>query len=194
MTRITLFADFICPFCYATEHGLLPQLDTDREPALQVRWRPFELHPETPPGGAPYPARDAGRIWASARRIADDYDLPIARKAPTVVSNTRLALAGAEAARAHGVLPRYRAATYRAFFVERLDLGDPMIVQRLLPEADPLEPRWEEQVQRARADALARNVTSAPAFVMGERVMFGLQDIERFEDFLSAGGGGGGGG
>lgn len=183
MIELTFYADFICPFCYGAERGLLPHLEARAD--VRVTWRPFELHPETPTQGRAIPERDAGRIWARSRRIAAEWGLPIARKAPKLRANTRRALAAAEAARDAGQLERFRAAAYRAWWVDGRDLGAPEVLGALLPEVDLDNDRWDATVQSVRAAAIGSGISAVPAFAIGADVLYGLQDLDALERFIA---------
>ena len=59
-TAIVACSDYVCPWCYIG----LERIDRlVREFPVDVEWRPFELHRETPLGGAP-----SGWPDSSARR------------------------------------------------------------------------------------------------------------------------------
>lgn len=45
---VSVFSDYICPFCYGGSHRLLR---LRRRCELQVNWCGLEIHPETPPFG-----------------------------------------------------------------------------------------------------------------------------------------------
>src|ERR1700745_3368603 len=49
---INIWADVICPFCYL---GSVWAEQAARELQADLRWLPFEIHPDTPPEGAPKP-------------------------------------------------------------------------------------------------------------------------------------------
>ena len=48
--RLTVFSDYICPFCYVGYHRLMRLRDVYD---LKINWCLIEIHPETPPGGKP---------------------------------------------------------------------------------------------------------------------------------------------
>ena len=47
--KVIAYSDYICPFCYIGYHRIEK---LKKEYNLAVEWRPFEIHPETPKGGA----------------------------------------------------------------------------------------------------------------------------------------------
>jgi len=50
-TKIDIYADVICPWCYVGEKTLEKVLREGPELAVERRWRPFQLQPEMPSGG-----------------------------------------------------------------------------------------------------------------------------------------------
>ena len=48
--KVTLFSDFICPFCYI---GFQTIRKMKREFDLDVDWRGFQIHPDWPATGIP---------------------------------------------------------------------------------------------------------------------------------------------
>src|SRR5260370_28194132 len=62
--EIIAYSDYVCPWCYI---GHLRIERLRREFAVDVQWRPFELHPETPRSGAQL----EGRLGSEARARAD---------------------------------------------------------------------------------------------------------------------------
>jgi predicted DsbA family dithiol-disulfide isomerase len=121
---IVAYSDYVCPWCYI---GWQRIEQLRREFDVQVEWRPFELHPETPKTGANL----AGRVGSSARaRVYTENILGIAREAgiamrmPVVVSNSHRALEAAEFARDRGGFEAMHAAMFRAYFEDARDIGD----------------------------------------------------------------------
>jgi len=122
--RIVAYSDYVCPWCYI---GFRRIEQLEREFDVEVEWRPFELHPETPKTGANL----AGRLGsaARARAYAENIlgiarDAGIAMRMPAVVSNSHRALEAAEFAREHGGFDAMHAALFRAYFEDGRDIGD----------------------------------------------------------------------
>ena len=51
---IDVFADIACPWCYIGERRLSAALGARPDLDAAVRWRPFQLQPDLPPGGLPW--------------------------------------------------------------------------------------------------------------------------------------------
>ena len=49
-TKVAVFSDFVCPFCYIGLHTL-NQLKSEFD--FEVQWRGFQIHPEWPSEGMP---------------------------------------------------------------------------------------------------------------------------------------------
>jgi predicted DsbA family dithiol-disulfide isomerase len=84
---------------------------------VDVTWRPFELHSETPRSGAHL----VGRLGGSARARAYAQNIiglaaesGLAMRMPLVVSNSHLALEAAEFVREHGGFERLHSALFEA--------------------------------------------------------------------------------
>ena len=125
---IVAYSDYICPWCYI---GLRRIERLEREFPVDVEWRPFELHPETPRSGFDLSARLGGlpRARAYAENIvalAAESELTI--RMPRAVANSHLALEAAEFAREHGGFDRVHAALFAAYFQDGRDIGDAAVL------------------------------------------------------------------
>lgn len=119
--RITVFSDYVCPFCYLEE----PDLSRVREEYgdnVEVDWRAYELRPD------PVPTLDPDgdylhRVWnASVYPMARSLGMTL--RLPPVQSRSRKALEAAEFAREKGVYSEMHTALFRAFFEEGRDIGE----------------------------------------------------------------------
>ena len=179
MFELTLYADFVCPFSYVAEQAILPELAASHD--LRLTWRPYQLHPDAPAEGTALPRSDAGRIWGSARRLAERFDLDVSRKAPQKTPNTLPALAASEAAREQGLLDDFRTAAYHAYFVKGRDLGDVQVLSRLVPGLDLSSlDRHLKTVQETRQAALSAGVNAVPAFQVGQTVLHGILELDEY--------------
>jgi predicted DsbA family dithiol-disulfide isomerase len=188
MPSVTLFSDFICPYCYLGERAAAPALAAL---GLELDWRGFEIHPETPPGGVPAEVlarMGLGGRWRQIEAQAAAVGVPIAR--PPRLSWSRLALEGAEMARREGRLSDYRDRVFRAYFTEGADIADVNSLCGLAADAgldrrgfaEALRARrFREDVDRHREEAEDLLVTGVPAFFLHGVPVVGAQSTEAYQ-------------
>lgn len=124
--KIIAYSDYVCPWCYI---GLQRIEQLEAEFPIDVEWRPFELHPETPRTGADLTARLGSSQRVRAYRdniLALANDSGIDMHMPAVVANSHLALEAAEHVRATtpALFREYHRALFHAYFEDERDLGD----------------------------------------------------------------------
>jgi len=187
---ITAYSDYVCPWCYI---GWRRIEQLRREFSVDVEWRPFELHPETPKPGVG--ARDAfggsPRAAAAGRNIEQLAAASgIAMRMPRLIPNSHLALEAAEFAREAGAFDPFHAALFEAYFSEGRDIGDAVVLRdvaaacgidasRLREALD--DGRYAAAIDRATAAAREDGVISTPTFVYeGGFRLVGAQDYDVF--------------
>jgi predicted DsbA family dithiol-disulfide isomerase len=144
---------------------------------------PFEVHPETPPGGAPKPF--SPRIQQLAREVG----LPI--DPPTRNVNSRFALETAELVRAqHGddASGAFHRDVSRAFFTQRADISKPEIVNPIAEgygvSPSDVDAAWQERRYRRAVDtfidqARMAGATGVPAVAWpNQRAIVGMMRPE----------------
>jgi predicted DsbA family dithiol-disulfide isomerase len=176
MQTVTLFSDFICPYCYLGEVAAAPVLESL---GLDLDWRPYEIHPEIPAEGIPRERLDAaglGSLWARVEALAAELAIPIGR--PPGLPSSRLALEGAELARREGRLGPYRERVFRAFFVEGRDIGDSRVLADLAEGAGLAPATFEEEIRAGRyREDLARHREAAEDLLVSGVPTFFLHGI-----------------
>ena len=157
---------------------------------MAIEWRPFELHPETPPEGRP---RDA----ASPRgnqviELAQADGIPMIRT--SVIANSRLALEASEFARAVGpeAFDRFHEGVFRAYFVEDRNIGD-VEVLAAIAEGVGLdgaalrqaldERRYSEAVDAGIQWSADLGITGTPTSVFVADQLYGLVGAQPYEAF-----------
>lgn len=119
--RITVWSDYVCPFCYL-EEPVLERLRHEYGEALDIDWRAFELRPE------PVPTLDPDGEYLHTAWNRAVY--PMARergmhlRLPPVQPRSRRALELAEFARAKGKFDDVHRALFKAFFETGKDLNN----------------------------------------------------------------------
>ena len=185
MTQITVYSDYVCPFCLLAEHVLA---DVIGERDITIHWRAFELRPDPVPTLKPedpyLPAIWRESVYPLAERLGVPIKLPSLSPQPrTAKAFELLALAQDK-----GLEHQYSMRVMKAFFQEDRDIGDPEILVHLAAEAglDPDEARQalelgtyaerhKEALHHAREDMA---ITSVPTIVVGERVFRGTPPID----------------
>ncbi len=199
---IIAYSDYVCPWCYI---GLERIERLQRALPVEVTWRPFELHPETPRSGADLRGRLGGSERARAYRdnilnLARDSGLGM--RMPMVVANSHLALEAAECARAQAanvgdthLFNAFHRALFMAYFEQGRDLGaaevlcdiaratgvdDQMLRQALADE------RYARFIDETTAAARNDEILSTPTFVFeGGFRLTGAQDDAVFASVTS---------
>jgi hypothetical protein len=112
---INIWADVICPFCYL---GSVSAEQAARELRADLRWLPFEIHPDTPPEGAPKPfsPEEWPQVRARLERLAQEIGLPIDAPRHNVNSRLRVRLLSSCAPKRAMAKPGLFATTFRARF------------------------------------------------------------------------------
>src|SRR5437868_3472905 len=152
---------------------------------------PFELRPEPHPTLRPE-GEYLQRAWQQsvypiARRMGVPINLPPVSPQP----HTHLAFEGYQFAKEHGRANEYNRRVLEAFFVEGKDIGDAGVLAELAGEvgldraafAEALKSRkYREAHRRALRHAYEEaGVGGVPMFVIGDRVLTGLQSREALE-------------
>jgi predicted DsbA family dithiol-disulfide isomerase len=152
---------------------------------------PFELRPEPHPTLRPE-SDYLQRAWAqSVYPIAQRMGVPITLPPVSPQPPTHLAFEGFQFAKEHGKGNEYNHRVLEAFFVGGQDIGDIGVLTKLAGEVglDGKEfkgalrsRKYREAHRRALRHAYEEaGVTGVPMFVIGDRVLTGLQDRETLE-------------
>lgn len=171
--RVTVFSDYVCPFCYLEE----PDLARVREEygdQVEVDWRAYELRPD------PVPTLDPDgeylhRVWnASVYPMARSLSMTL--RLPPVQPRSRKALEAAEYAHEEGRFDDMHTALFKAFFEDGRDLADAGVLLEVgesvgldregLGEALE-EGRYTEKVLADEGLARKLGVSSVPTMLVG---------------------------
>lgn len=181
---VTVFSDYICPFCYVGS-ARLHSLQKDFR--LRVNWAFMEIHPDNPTTGRPveelgYPPEQWRQMMANVKQMAIEEGLIIAERTFTTNSHKALLLAEAAKEVSSEVFYRLHDRLFEVYLGEGQNIGDEDILRLLAREvnipADTVARAWEEQryEQRLRSNlamASELGITGVPAFVFGKRTLMG---------------------
>ncbi|MGV8892148.1 MAG: DsbA family oxidoreductase [Sulfuriferula multivorans] len=191
MNSITIYSDYVCPYCLLAEKVLSDAIG-DRD--IRVAWRPFELRPEPVPTLRPEDSY-LPSVWRrSIYPLAASLGIPI--RLPSISPQPRTAKAFELLAMAQdqGLDHPYSMRVLRAFFQEDRDIGDPELLIEIAAEVgfDPdkarqaLESgvyaeRHREAQRHAREDM---KITSVPTIVVGKRVFRGTPTLDELRQAI----------
>ena len=196
--QLEVFIDFICPWCYLA-HGVVGKLRHTR--ALNVRWSPFPLHPDTPDEGMLLSELFRGaNVDAMHKRlyaIMDELALPYSKTRDRLF-NTRKAQELALWAQEQDGGDKLVAELFRSYFVDNCNLGTEAVLLDAVVNAgldidmarNVLTTRSHSaQVDVAWERAGQHRLNGVPAFIAGGYQFSGYQplaELERFVDFAIA--------
>ena len=183
--KVTVFTDYICPFCYVGAARLERLRDIYD---LRINWCFLEIHPETLSEGEPVASLDYGsqtwqRMMVTLRELAREEDLLL--REHDFITNSHSALQLAEVAKFidRDVFYRLHQSLFEAFFRRGENIGERAVLQRLGCEAG----MSEQQVERAWRDGTAAarlqqykmaaselGVRATPTFFVGEKRLDGV--------------------
>lgn len=171
--RISVWSDYVCPFCYLELPVLQQVRDTFGE-QVQIDWRAFELRPY------PVPTLDPQGEYLRSTWERAVYPMAAQRgmrlRLPPVQPRSRRALEAAEFARDAGRHEAMHTALFRAFFEDGRDLDDLDVLLEAAVSVD-LEParlqaaleagQYTAKVQADRALAEQLGIRSVPSMLIG---------------------------
>lgn len=191
--KITVYSDYICPFCYVGHHRLQRLRDSYE---LKINWCFLEIHPETSVEGEPidsldYPAEQWQKMLDNLERIANEENIPLSRL--SFITNSRDALLLSEAAKQCGRDTFYalHEKLFNAYFVDGINIGDRLKLKEIaiscgIDEAI-IDSAWSDQKYMQRllenfSSARQHKIQSVPSFVFGERVLTGVVAESTFRE------------
>jgi predicted DsbA family dithiol-disulfide isomerase len=192
--KVVAYSDYICPFCYVGYHRI-EQLK--KEYNLDVEWRPFEIHPETPKEGAltedlPFPKGYLEMAFANVKRLADEDGLKL--KFSDKLSNSRLALYISEFARKKGKFEEYHKLVLDAYWLDGKDIGDKSLLFDLAESVGLDKKEIEDYlstgepstiVQQSLKEVRNYGINGVPAFIVEDRLIYGAQPYKVFKQVIN---------
>ena len=188
---IDIISDVVCPWCYIGKRRLetaLAQYAEENPDAAppEIRWRPFQLNPDMPPGGIPrqeYIRRKFGpNGGANYKRVADvgvDEGLEMDFDGITQQPNSLPAHSIIDLAEPGEEQDRVVEAMFNAYFIDNLDFTkrENLIeiavgagLPKALVEARLDDPGAVEEVRAADEEARGMGVSGVPFFVFNRKV------------------------
>ena len=191
--KITVYSDYICPFCYVG-HFRLQRLRDSYD--LKINWCFLEIHPETAKEGEPidsldYPSEQWQQLLANLQRVAEEENIPLSKL--SFITNSKDALLLAEAAKHCGrdIFYKLHERLFSAYFVDSKNIGDKEVLKKIAESCDidkeTIDSAWTDEKYRQRLlenfnSARKHNIQSVPSFVFGDRVLTGVVAEATFRD------------
>jgi predicted DsbA family dithiol-disulfide isomerase len=190
--KVTVFSDYICPFCYIGHHRLKRLRD---EYDLKINWCFLEIHPETSAEGEPvasleYPSEQWSQMMQNLEAVAREEGIALAEH--TFTTNSRDALLLAEAAKEQGSEKFYalHEKLFSAFFVDGKNIGDRNILRGLAADCgideEVVELAWQDDKYQQRIstnyhEARHHEIQAVPSYIFGARKLTGVvpEDLMR---------------
>ncbi|MBL8050387.1 MAG: DsbA family oxidoreductase [Anaerolineales bacterium] len=192
--KLTIFSDYICPWCYVGQ-GAVNKLKTEYK--IDIEWRPFYLRPDTPPEGMDLPeyvlkARENGSE-EYLHQLAEAHNLPFV--STKRFYNTRLAHEATEYARQHGKANPFHKAMFHKVYAESQDPSDWSVLRAVAEEvgldANDMQlsvegGKYTEEVAGQVQQAYQIGVSGVPTYVINDKyAIVGAQPYEVFKNALS---------
>jgi len=188
--RVVVFADFVCPYSFLA----VDQIDRlAREYDVKPLWRPYWLHPETPPEGTPCarPPEKVERLHAWIKDMApEQYDRI---RIPEKRQYSFYAFEALEFAYDQGLDFAFKTALYEMMWTEERDIGDP---ETLLAAADRVgldpgelavalnEHEYAERTLDAIKQARSIGITNTPTIFIGRTRINGWHYYEVLQSVM----------
>ena len=183
--KVTVYSDYICPFCYLGHHRLQKLKDSYE---LKINWCFLEIHPELSAQGDDIEALDYSsehwqQLLTNLRRIAEEEGVTL--NEPAFITNSRDALLLAEAGKQCGreIFYRLHEALFAAYFVDGRNIGSRDVLRDIAAGSGVdnhiIESAWTDDAFAQRLSdnyhsARQHDIESVPAFVFGNRVINGV--------------------
>lgn len=159
-----------------------------------MEWKAFELRPGTPPEGIPrqFQPGENTLLRGHMKEAADEAGLVNMRRQP-LTPNVRPALEAAQYAKDVGKFDQYHKATFKGFWEEGKNIGDPQALQELFQEcgldweefnAPDSREQYAQRVEEQLAEARMYGISGVPAFILDKYLLVGAQPYTVFQKVM----------
>jgi predicted DsbA family dithiol-disulfide isomerase len=145
---ITVYSDYVCPFCYLGRQSLEAYQETREEP-LAIDWHPFDLRAgQRGPDGEIDDSADTGKDEAyyeqareNVRRLQDEYDAEMAQELRTDVDSLPAQIVSVHVREtAPDSWLAFDEGVFAALWQEGRDIGDREVLADIAGDVDGLDP------------------------------------------------------
>jgi predicted DsbA family dithiol-disulfide isomerase len=196
---ITVYSDYVCPFCYLGRRSLAEYQATRDEP-LAVDWHPFDLRAgkRNPDGSIDHEADDGkgedyyAQARENVRRLQEQYGVEMAQEIATDVDSLPAQLVSVRVNEtAPEAWPAFDDAVFAALWQEGRDIGDRDVLVDLASDvegldADVVDAALDDADLRERVTemfdaARQRGITGVPTFAFDGHAARGAVPPEQLE-------------
>lgn len=179
---VTVYSDYVCPFCYLGRESLSRYQGT-REDDLRIEWRPFDLqsHKRRPDGTIDHSVEDGKddeyfeQAKEGVRRLQEKYDVEMELELSRDIDSLNAQVASYHVKQQYDYdrWLDFDEAIYAALWQDGRDIGDPDVLAELAEDVglDPEEIRdaidddgLREELTRQFSVAQQQGVTGVPTF------------------------------
>jgi len=171
--KITVYSDYICPFCYVGHHRLQRLRDSYY---LKINWCFLEIHPEVSAGGETidslnYPSATWQKMMINLERIAKEENIPLSKL--RFISNSKDALLLSESAKELGrdIFYALHEKLFTSYFVD----GNFIL-------AAWQKKKYQQRLLENFNSARQHNIQSVPSFVFENKVLTGVVSESAFRE------------
>jgi predicted DsbA family dithiol-disulfide isomerase len=177
---LTMYADYVCPFCYLGEASL-EEYREERDDPLDVEWHPFDLRSrERGPDGEIDPAADSGKddeyyeqARENVRRLQEEYGVEMSLEIAEDVDSKNAQQAATYVREEHpAAFAAFHERVFDALWQDERDIGDPDVLAEIAADTGSAE---EKEID---TDSLRTAITDSERETALE---------ERFRDAQQAG-------
>ncbi len=181
--KVIVYSDYICPFCYVGKRRIDTLIE---EFDVEVEWKCFELHPETPIEGKDFSSFFDSDYIKMVRENVDKLakEVNLKFKLNSSISNSKLSLKVGEFAKTKNKFDAYHEAVFNAYFQEAKDIGDIKVIVDIAKKIGLNIKELENYLRSNEADkilekhkeeAIKDQINGVPTFIIGEKKIVGAQ-------------------
>lgn len=202
--RIDIISDVVCPWCYLGYSRLkqaIEQLGDDYK--IDIRWQPFELHPDMPLEGADRETYLGERFGSQEKlneathaiqQVGIEAGIEFNFSEKDRIPNTKLAHQFVLAATKSGLATPFILAAFHAYFTDGKDIGSKSILEEVaisigMQKADieyALSAEAKTLTEKKLQHLRGLDINSVPTYVINDKYMVqGAHDPESFLKVLT---------
>ena len=191
--KITVYSDYICPFCYVGTHRLLHLRDSYD---IKINWCFLEIHPEIFAAGQAidslgYSPAQWQQMMNKLQIIAQQENIPLIE--PRFITSSRDALLLAEAAKQCGaeIFYKLHEKLFSTYFVAGKNIGNRDTLNEIAAacgiDTKLTASAWNDNKYQQRLldnyrSARTHNIQAVPGFIFGSRKLTGVVAESTFRD------------